>query len=341
MHFIKRVFFSFAFLFSFLLLLACLIPYFELGALSFLSLAVPILVIVNIGSLFLCLFLNKKKALLILIILVIGYFSLGSFVQFRLNNKDDSSSEGEFNIMSFNARGFNGYGGLRRPESKEGIIKFLTQENPDIICFQEFDAYIRKKQELREYEHRYVFGPTKADNDKVLQAIYSKYPIIESGVIVFPNSSNQTIFSDLKIGNDTVRIYNVHLESLKVRPKMVGSESSEKLLKRLEISFSKQFEQSNIVNEHAIKSPHPVIICGDFNNTQFSNVYRKIKDNRIDTFMEKGSGYGKTIKFWRFPLRIDFILTDLDFEIKSHKNFNVWLSDHKPIMARLKIKTDK
>ena len=341
MSVLRKILYGFSVLLSTLLLLACLVPYFEFASLSFLSLTVPLLVLVNLALLFFWLILNKRNAWLPILALVVGYFSLGSFVQFRSLSRNESDLKADFSIMTFNSRGFNGYGGLRRPESKQGIIDFITKESPDIICFQEFDAYRRKSEELNDYSSKYVYGPTKKNMDKVLQAIYSKYPIVDKGVVVFPNSSNQAIYADIKINNDTIRAYNVHLESLKIRPKMFGVESSERLFKRLKTSFSKQYQQAIIVSEHASSSPYPVLICGDFNNTQFSSVYRSIKGDRVDTFMEKGFGYGKTIKFWHFPLRIDFILADSFFEIKTHKNFDVWLSDHKPIMATLKIESDK
>ena len=76
------------------------------------------------------------------------------------------------------------------------------------------------------------------------------------------------------------------------------------------------------------------IICGDFNNTTFSWVYRNIGKNKKDAFIEAGKGFGKTFDFW-FPLRIDFILTDNTIEINHFKTFDVAYSDHFPILARI------
>uniref|UniRef100_UPI0030D816CE endonuclease/exonuclease/phosphatase family protein n=1 Tax=Maribacter arcticus TaxID=561365 RepID=UPI0030D816CE len=92
-----------------------------------------------------------------------------------------------------------------------------------------------------------------------------------------------------------------------------------------------------IVREHMNNSPYKNIVCGDFNNTQFSNSYFTIKGNLKDSFLEKGRGYGKTINFWKFPFRIDFVLVDPSLEVLSHKNYNINLSDHEPIMATIKI----
>ena len=59
-----------------------------------------------------------------------------------------------------------------------------------------------------------------------------------------------------------------------------------------------------------------------------------------DSFLAKGSGYGKTYDFIKVPLRIDFILADKAFEIKSHKNYDEKLSDHYPVMASFSMRTE-
>ncbi|MEH6762206.1 MAG: endonuclease/exonuclease/phosphatase family protein, partial [Maribacter arcticus] len=171
-------------------------------------------------------------------------------------------------------------------------------------------------------------------------AVYSRHKILEKGILEFPESSNSAIFVDVKYMGDTIRIYNLHLESLKIRPRSIKRERSDKLFGRLRHSFAKQQEQSTIVREHMNNSPYKNIVCGDFNNTQFSNSYFTIKGNLKDSFLEKGRGYGKTINFWKFPFRIDYILVDPFFEVLSHKNYGINLSDHEPIMATIKIPTE-
>jgi endonuclease/exonuclease/phosphatase family metal-dependent hydrolase len=52
-----------------------------------------------------------------------------------------------------------------------------------------------------------------------------------------------------------------------------------------------------------------------------------------DSFIEKGNGYGTTYNFKFLPFRIDFVLADKDIEITDHKNYDIEVSDHYPIMA--------
>ncbi|NNC35105.1 MAG: endonuclease, partial [Croceitalea sp.] len=92
------------------------------------------------------------------------------------------------------------------------------------------------------------------------------------------------------------------------------------------------------IKEHNSKTSNKILISGDFNNTQFSNVYRLVKNGYHDSFLEAGSGFGKTYDLKGLPVRIDYILTDDSFEVIKHTNFKERLSDHYPVMATLKIK---
>jgi endonuclease/exonuclease/phosphatase family metal-dependent hydrolase len=102
-------------------------------------------------------------------------------------------------------------------------------------------------------------------------------------------------------------------------------------------AFSKQEAQAKLLKAHSATTPYKKLICGDFNNTQFSNVYHIVKGNLTDTFDEKGNGYGSTYNIDYFPARIDFILADPAFNVEAHKVFDIKLSDHFPIMADLSL----
>ncbi|WP_339628982.1 endonuclease/exonuclease/phosphatase family protein [uncultured Maribacter sp.] len=249
------------------------------------------------------------------------------------------SNDDSITIMSFNSLGFRGKEDEWKSTAGDTIVKFIQNERPDIVCFQEFDYKKIRSHYFEEYPFKYVdfeFGP---DNGRVIQAVYSKFKLLEKGLLEFPESSNSAIFVDIRYKKDTVRIYNLHLESLNIRPNSIKKERSDKLYGRLRDSFAKQQEQSCIVRNHMNNSPYKSIVCGDFNNTQFSNSYFTIKGDLKDSFLEKGRGYGKTINFWKFPFRIDYILVDPSFEVLSHKNYDINLSDHEPIMATIKIPT--
>lgn len=300
---------------------------------------VPLLVLGNF--LFFCYWLlqGSRNLWLSAIVLVIGYFVLGAFFKFQPSEKPIEN--GEVSIMSFNARGFNRSGMLKDKTISDQIVDLVKAEEPDIVCFQEFDYTKRKERDFDNYNYSYV--DYEYGHKKVVLAIYSKFPILNKGSLDFPDSANNAVYADILINKDTVRVYNLHLESHKVIPSVrrLTNEPKAKLYRRMSRSFSKQQEQAAIFDAHRNATPHRKIVCGDFNNTQFSNVYQVIKGDMQDSFLEQGTGYGRTFNFKYYPVRIDFILVDKAFEVMAHKNLDVKLSDHFPIMASLDMISDQ
>ena len=66
-----------------------------------------------------------------------------------------------------------------------------------------------------------------------------------------------------------------------------------------------------------------------------------IKGEMKDSYFEKGKGFGRTYDLLKFPIRIDYILADPEFEVLSHQNFNERLSDHFPVMATLRLNSEQ
>jgi endonuclease/exonuclease/phosphatase family metal-dependent hydrolase len=266
---------------------------------------------------------------------VLGFFCLGNFFRFKL--AEEEVKEGDLGIMSYNVRGFNKYDLLNDPTAEGRIMEFISSEAPDILCIQEFSR-IKDRQLKKMYPFKFI-TVHKSGEKRSIQAIYSKYSMINSGSLDFPDSGNNAIFADIVVNKDTLRIYNLHLESHKIIPSVsrLSNEPKGRLLKRLGRSFAKQGTQAQMVREHMEATSYRKIVCGDFNNTQFSNVYKVIKGNMNDSFSEQGIGYGRTFNFRYYPVRIDFILVDGAFEITAHKNFDIKLSDHFPVMASIKM----
>ena len=148
-------------------------------------------------------------------------------------------------------------------------------------------------------------------------------------------------YADVIKGKDTIRIYNIHLQSLRINTKVeeLKKQNSELLIKSVGHSFAMQQAQTELFLEHKKTCKYKMIITGDLNNTAYSYVYRMIRGDLEDTFKEAGNGFGKTFNFKFFPVRIDFIFADEDdFDINSFKTFNDEVhSDHYPIMTNLSL----
>ena len=299
--------------------------------LSILSLAVPLLLFAHVIFIVYWLLAGLKKQFLLsffCLLLAVGL----SFFPYKFKQKTVVSGS-SFAVMNFNVRLFNKYQWIDSEVIPIEISKFIELEGPDIITFQEY--YANKEISLA-YDHS--FEKLNGGKRGVGLAIFSKYRIVNKGSLDFENSNNNAIFIDVIRNNDTIRIYNIHLESFGIQADSVDlnldEKQSKKLIYRLKKSFTKQQEQVEEFMEHKKACPHKIIISGDFNNTAFSWAYFKLKSDLNDTFIEAGKGFGKTYSFNKYPLRIDFILSDSYFKVNEHINYEVELSDHEPVMAR-------
>lgn len=332
----KGVFFANS-IFATLLLLSYALPYVfpkSFPSISVFSLSVPILITVNIAFLGYWILRLKRQFLLSLIILLLGYNHLKAFYRFSGNSEDVEGND-VVKVMSFNVRLFNLYKWIDNDSIDTKIVEFIKDEAPDVLCLQDF--YKDKESAFGEYKYR--FYNYKQKSNKNGNAIFSRYPIIKKGSLEFPSKGNNGIYVDIVKNKDTVRVYNLHLESHHINPdgEELSKQNSERWFKRIGNTFALQQTQAEIVEKHKAGCRYRKVICGDFNNTASSNIYKLIRGDMKDTFEEQGKGLGRTFKFKRFPLRIDFILVDEDIEVLSHKNFNQKLSDHYPVKASLRI----
>ncbi|WP_345163715.1 endonuclease/exonuclease/phosphatase family protein [Algibacter aquimarinus] len=268
-----------------------------------------------------------------LIILLIGYFSFGSLYKFSASKKIDSPSN--FKVMNYNVRLFNLYDWIPEKGIENNIVDFIKTEAPDILSIQEYHPH----ENIDLSFFKYKFEKLSGKKVKYGQAIFSQFPIVNSGSIEFPETGNNAIFGDVIKGNDTLRVYNIHLESLHISSEVssLKKEDSERLFKRIGTTFKMQQFQTELFLMHKKQCKYKMVICGDFNNTAFSYVYRKIKGDLNDTFKEAGNGFGRTHDFKFFPVRIDFIFADKDFSVNRFKAFNNHYSDHFPISTTLSL----
>lgn len=314
------------------LLFAFILPYISPKSIPFfaiLSLFVPFLILVNMLFVVYWLLKLKKQLILSSLILAIGWFFGQSIYKFSgVNN----SSEKDLTVMSYNVRMFNHWKWIADDSIALKIKKFVTEKNPDIVVFQEYF-----KTDDFSINYPYKFIKTATNKTNIGLAIYSKYPIVNKGSLDLKGTSNNIIFADVLKDNDTLRIYNLHLQSLQLNTNKehFGQESSGKLVERLQINFKKQAEQTKIFLDHEKNWNGKKIIAGDFNNTSYSWIYNQISTDKKDAFIEAGKGFGKTFNYW-FPMRIDFILTDNSADITSFKSFSgVENSDHYPILSSI------
>lgn len=321
-------------IFAVVLLLAYVLPFVPpktFSLLSVLSLSVPVLLVVNALFCLYWLLKVKKQLLLSLIVLILGFDSISTLYKFSSMEKTKTTN---LSVMSYNVRLFNLYDWIKSSDVEQSIEEFVQKKSPDIVAFQEFHPHKNIKFSSYPYKYESLSGR----KTKYGQAIFSKYYIINKGEIKFENTSNKAIFIDVVKNTDTLRIYNVHFQSMQINSDVnhLSDQNTEFLVKRIGSKFEMQQEQAETILAHQQQCKFKKIILGDFNNTAYSYIYKQFKNNAFsDAFELAGNGFGKTFDFKLFPLRIDFILLSKELQAVEFKNYSHKFSDHYPITANI------
>jgi endonuclease/exonuclease/phosphatase family metal-dependent hydrolase len=322
---------------------------------AFFGLAYPYLLLVNIIFVIIWAMLLRFEALISLVIIAIGFTHFSNYIKF---SKQSGSKSNTFKVLSYNVRLFNYFENNHGITSQKKIIQLLKTQNPDIICLQEF--FMLGNQKVEEalmvqalggeyYTHLKVIGSGKNKSYGIIT--FSKFPIVKRGEIIHKGSSSLSIYTDVIIKKDTFRIYNNHLQSFRLMRmersfinELTTTDDQETIteVKTLSVSlkngFIKRANQAKVVKDHINKSPYPVIVLGDFNDTPVSYAYTKIRKGLNDSFVNSGYGAGFTYKGNYPPNRIDYILYDKALINSYFEIIKAKYSDHYPIISYFRIK---
>ena len=336
---------------------------------AFFGLAYPYLLLFNLMFCLFWLMFRKRVFFISLLAILAGWNFISNHFQIRRLSRPEKTGiissdrhirqdKEQLKIMSFNIRAFNLYNWNHDQQSLNSIVYYIRDEDPDIICLQEF--YAQKEGSISLLDIYFELGNTPyrhlhqtlggQGNDSYGIATFSSYPIVNQGFISFGNTINVCIYTDIKVNKDTLRIYNNHLQSIHLSSRnytyldslslRYNEQQINELMdisSRLRDAFIKRARQASLISDHIHKSPYPVIVCGDFNDTPSSYTYYKIRKDLSDAFVEAGSGLGNTYS-GKFPsFRIDYILHQQAIKSVYFKRTRTALSDHYPITAYLQL----
>lgn len=256
-----------------------------------------------------------------------------------------------YNVMHFTDKSYE--------QKSDETLNEIQKIKPDVICFQEFsttgtNSITKINDKLSRLKYRKVFYKKKFNNNSGLGiSVYSRYPIIKSESIPLNENENSAMYVDVKIKHDTIRIYNLHLQSTNVSSNerillsdkdfitkfshSTDYDNIKLIVKKLSINTVVRAQQAEIISKHIKTSPHKVIVCGDFNDVPNSYTYNTIRGNLDDSFSKAGKGYGYSFKDFFEILRIDFILCDDNISVIDYQIGNSEVSDHYPIIVELNI----
>lgn len=324
---------------------------------SMIMISIPVAWVFNFICIVLWLFVRPWRSWLSGLVLIVGIVLFGSrtFVWHSIEKLTDSSIP--LKVFSYNVQSFGLDSDWERSHSSPRVrrlVNYVLRYEAPVKCFQEFynstsiDDYdvVRHFQESG-YRHSVLLNPEAANQTSgmVGVAIFSIYPIVHGDRESF-DRWNGLVWADIKVGHDTVRVINVHLQSMGIRVgkvlrqgQLAGVKHETRgVLSALRSGFIERREQVARVERHIRESPHPVIVTGDHNDTPYSVVYERMRRILPNSFEEAGRGFGFTYN--RLPgfIRIDHQFHDPSLSTLNFETINyIKYSDHYPIVGTYRV----
>ena len=352
---------------AFVFLLSCLNPYINptnWWFVSLLGIGFPFLLLAVVGFLIWLLFIKKKYALISGVVLLLGLKNITAFYSFhfprgfKAEKKLETIRVATWNVARFREMRKNNNKGS---QTRLKMLDQIKEQNADIICLQEFfhsddEGWYHNIDFMRDSLHYpYFCYSYELDGGKKFtgNAIFSRFPIIDSGLIRYPRPSmpENLVYADIRLKNRIIRVYTTHLQSVQLRKSdyetieniKEGEEGistkSKTIFSKLKTGVINRKIQTDIINQVLGDSPYPAVFCGDLNDTPNSYTYFKIKGHMQDAFLRKGFGIGRTFSAISPTLRIDYIFADRRFRIEQFKRIVKNYSDHYMLVSDMELKT--
>lgn len=337
-------------------LLAYISPYISPTAfwpLSFLGLIFPFLLLFNLLFVLFWILIRKRHFIFSLLTIVVGWGYVLSFIGFG-TNRPQPAAEGSFKLTSFNAHSIVPQKEALNTERNKVYGEFadlITQENAQVFCFQEISNLPRAIRKSREEAKRSIDPAYRVIQDRGGLGILTKLPVLQTHSKYYDYRANGYQWADLQLNDhQVVRVFNLHLQSNGIThmTEDVASNGNLKekktwgriknIMRQYKRAAQKRAQQAEEVAEAIQQSPHPVVVCGDFNDVPTSYAYRVFSESLQDAFKEKGGGWSTTYTGPIPGLRIDYIFVSHRFEVRSFHTGKRNFSDHKPVSTIIRLR---
>ncbi|MGG9970847.1 endonuclease/exonuclease/phosphatase family protein [Ferruginibacter sp. SUN002] len=310
-------------------------------------------------------FLSPRWILISAITILISWQSVRNIFVFKLPYTfAKQKAPDAIRVMSWNVAQFDVLNFPKTHDMFNQMMGFINENQPDIACFQEVvcsdsvgKSFLRLSTILDSLHFPYYYYAYDNNenwfglNMHFGTMIFSKYPIIKKQQISHPPFSYNATFqyADIVKDKDTLRVFNIHLQSLRFSKKNVSYiqdeslqdkaknlEETKSILSKLKTGIINRKTQADWIREEMQKSPYRIMVCGDFNDVPNSYAYETIGENLQNAFEEKGFGIGRTFSGIAPNLRIDNIFLDKGYDVLQFTRIARKLSDHFPIIADIR-----
>ncbi len=310
-------------------------------------------------ALLVLIFIQREKGLILLMLSLAGIPNIGNSFAFNIaagkfNPAKDSS---HLRLMNWNVAYWQSLSKEDNEDTRkrEQMLGLFANYNPDVLCMHEYaqirgEWHVNIQQKLDSMGFKYSLFPpsTPPLNNRSYDGtiIYSKIPIvgasrIETGLKIKPEP---LLSIDVLLNNKPVRISTVHLLSYALFDGKTLNSSGEKIakaayknkrsiLQKLKYINLYHQQQVQLIKTQISKSPHPTVLCGDFNVTPAYNVLQQLKGDMQDAYLHQNFGIGKSFYSLSPFLRIDYCFVDKRLRIVQNKVDKQHISDHYPLVT--------
>ena len=321
---------------------------------SALGMVFPFLVIATLVFLLLWPFIKWKCCAISVIGIISCWSSIRNYCPINLfQDVPDSKS---VKILSYNVFMFHGF-----QEGKTDMVDYILNSKADIVCLQEANG-VHKEELFSLLNEVYPYIETGIAFGSGC-ALLSKFPILSSENIDFGTSSSRCNSYEILVYNDTVKVFNCHLESYKLNdddkqiykqivkssvPIHKNSQAEDTLNikegiwwlegKLAKANAARSIQAEKLDSTINITKNKYIILCGDFNDSPISYVHKTLTKQLKDAYTESGNGPGWSYNQNGMYFRIDHILISDSFNSYNAKVDKYGQeSDHYPIFCTLEM----
>jgi endonuclease/exonuclease/phosphatase (EEP) superfamily protein YafD len=207
--------------------------------------------------------------------------------------------------------------------AKGAMLREIRDADPDIVVFVEFAFWWRnavlRSPTMSAYTYGSGLSPDQAAGNSV--NIFSKLPITSDTREWIAGRCVETV--EIPIGSQTLRLVGIHAP----RPMEFRDNDYNGFWSRV---------LPMLIEKHG-----PTIVIGDFNATQYSQVYQQLTAGGLrSAHDDQGRGYATTWPngyYWVPPIRIDQALLSPEVACMGISEGQGTGSDHKPLVLDVEI----
>ena len=257
-------------------------------------------------------------------------------------------------LLNWNVRLYDRYGWLG-DQTMDGISEAVEREHPDVLCIQEhyrdakprnFPVKQRIKAAVSGVEkapvHLHEVWARKRGGKRFGVATFSRHPIVGRDEILFGTKSNNACaVTDILWAGDTLRVFNAHFASLHFGSQeyaaldegVPDAEGRQRIWSRIKEAYAHRVPQVSRVIEAVSQSPHPVMLCGDFNDVPVSWTLHELRRILRDAHDVRLLSMDGTWQGAVPGVRIDHVFVDPTWPVLAYGTGGEGLSDHRYVKA--------